>query len=200
MNIITIKDFRTLPWKNGFGSTQEILIYPNGADVNKCDFDYRISSALLTGESEFSFFKGYRRLLVLLNGSLSLIHTNPASGQTLHAELKDYEPHFFSGNDYTQAKVLGATEIRDFNFILLSEKYDVRCEIIKGEKELQLTPQKNYFLFSPNSVINTQQQSIKPNELGVFTSDVHESCTIQSATPAILIEIYPLGLASKSSI
>ncbi len=54
------------PWKNGGGSTQELLIWPPGASLEQ--FRWRISVARIDQDGPFSAFAGYQRTLVLLNG------------------------------------------------------------------------------------------------------------------------------------
>ncbi len=53
------------PWKNGGGSTADIVVEPAGAGLN--DFEWRISVATITGNGPFSEFKGVDRSLSLLS-------------------------------------------------------------------------------------------------------------------------------------
>ncbi|MES2104668.1 MAG: HutD family protein [Pseudomonadota bacterium] len=53
------------PWKNGGGSTADIVVEPAGAGLD--DFEWRISVATITGNGPFSEFKGVDRSLSLLS-------------------------------------------------------------------------------------------------------------------------------------
>ena len=53
-------------WKNGAGQTSEIAIHPPEAQFSNGDFDWRISSAQVEQDSDFSIFPGCNRLLVLI--------------------------------------------------------------------------------------------------------------------------------------
>ena len=58
---------RQMPWKNGAGLTIELAIAPATAGLD--NFEWRISSAQVTGSGEFSCFAGVDRSLALLAGT-----------------------------------------------------------------------------------------------------------------------------------
>jgi uncharacterized protein len=57
--------YRTMPWRNGRGSTLEIAREPAGEG----DFDWRLSLADIDRDGEFSAYPGYRRALALVGGN-----------------------------------------------------------------------------------------------------------------------------------
>ena len=188
MKINVIKDAKHVPWKNGLGSTTEYVINPPAIDVRFEKFNYRISSALVSDASTFSFFKGYRRILLLLNGSMTLTHKKHSTEDSVIVDLKPLIPHPFSGDDLTTAKVYSPGALRDLNFIYLPEKYEVKCEILTGMRSLTLIPRKSYFFFSPESKIYIAQQEIPPNKVAVVTAAKPEPCQVIAGT-AVLFEL-----------
>lgn len=66
MFVIGPADYRTMPWKNGGGSTTEIAIHPKGAALG--DFDWRVSMATVREPGPFSLFPGIDRTLAILDG------------------------------------------------------------------------------------------------------------------------------------
>ncbi len=54
------------PWKNGGGSSTEIVVSPPGAGFD--DFDWRISLATIASSGAFSVFPGIDRTLSLVAG------------------------------------------------------------------------------------------------------------------------------------
>lgn len=66
MHIIRAADYRVMPWKNGGGTTTEIIVSPDGAGLD--DFDWRISMARVEGSGPFSGFAGVDRTLAVLEG------------------------------------------------------------------------------------------------------------------------------------
>jgi len=79
-------DFRVMPWKNGGGSTTELLVEPPGATV-ATGFLWRVSMAPVAASGPFSAFPGMdRTLLLVAGGGLALEH-GPHGRQRLEAPL-----------------------------------------------------------------------------------------------------------------
>lgn len=68
-----------MPWKNGRGVTEQMYIWPQGATLEKGDFDLRVSSALVSSGGPFSNFEGFTRFLALLSGPKMILNVE---GQT----------------------------------------------------------------------------------------------------------------------
>ena len=68
--LLNAADYRVMPWKNGGGTTSEILIAPPGAHM--ASFDWRISMARIDQDGDFSCFPGVDRTLTVLSGAMSL--------------------------------------------------------------------------------------------------------------------------------
>ena len=64
--LIPFASLAPVPWKNGGGSTTEIMIEPPGAQFH--DFDWRISLATIAQDGPFSLFPGVDRTLALVEG------------------------------------------------------------------------------------------------------------------------------------
>ncbi|MEN8619205.1 HutD/Ves family protein [Shewanella baltica] len=64
--LIRYQDCPSTPWKNGGGSTKQLLISPATAELT--EFDYRISIASISSNGPFSLFNGIDRQLVILEG------------------------------------------------------------------------------------------------------------------------------------
>jgi uncharacterized protein len=67
VKILRAADYRTMPWKNGMGSTTEIAISP--ADAKLDDFDWRVSMAQVASDGPFSSFAAIERTLLVLEGN-----------------------------------------------------------------------------------------------------------------------------------
>jgi environmental stress-induced protein Ves len=66
LRMITLREssYRAVPWKNGGGTTREILRVP----AEPTAFDWRLSLATIDCAGPFSAFEGYQRTLVLVRG------------------------------------------------------------------------------------------------------------------------------------
>jgi environmental stress-induced protein Ves len=94
IKIYRAKDYITMPWRNGQGSTSQLIIEPRSAQFPDDLFTWRLSSAPILNAGEFSRFPGYDRCLMLTSGSGLKI------GDAL---LNQYDSHHFSGDDILQA-------------------------------------------------------------------------------------------------
>jgi hypothetical protein len=103
-------DFRVMPWKNGGGSTTELLIDPPGATLAS-GFRWRVSMATVADSGPFSSFPGIDRTLLLLQGEgMELDHG--AHGRALLPG--PLVPVRFPGEWTTSGRLLGGPCL-DFN-------------------------------------------------------------------------------------
>lgn len=92
------------------GTTTQLYIYPEDADYSKRNFMWRISSAKVDAEeSEFTNLPGIWRLIMVLEGEMTLEHKGHHS-----VHLKPYEQDSFSGEWTTHSR----GRVRDFNLMM----------------------------------------------------------------------------------
>lgn len=112
MHIKTTKDFKIGKWSGG--STTELFIYPENADYQLRNFDFRISSARVeVEESHFTALAGFSRKLMILEGEIEISHKNRYS-----KHLKKFEVDEFEGEWETSAKGI----CTDFN-VMTSKQF-----------------------------------------------------------------------------
>jgi environmental stress-induced protein Ves len=114
-----------MPWKNGRGVTEQILVEPEGAPIDA--FAWRVSTAIVSEGGEFSAFSGCERVLVVIEGdglSLDGVPVPPLA------------PHRFSGDDVTRAE-LASGPIRDFN-VIARRDYAIGCDVVHVTSERTL--------------------------------------------------------------
>ncbi|HTT03121.1 MAG TPA: HutD family protein [Steroidobacteraceae bacterium] len=70
LSVLPAAAHRRMRWRNGRGSTTELLVSPAGASLES--FDFRLSMAQLEGPAPFSTFSGVDRLLLMLEGHVRL--------------------------------------------------------------------------------------------------------------------------------
>ncbi len=107
--LIKFADLPPRPWKNGGGSTTEIVCSPPEADLNQ--FDWRISVATIAQDGPFSLFEGVDRTISLLSGNE--VELSLKNGQQV--TLSQNESSFsFEGEMAIYARLQGGGSI-DFN-------------------------------------------------------------------------------------
>lgn len=107
------------------GISKELYIFPDGSTVSS-PFNFRVSTASINpGEYNFTTFKGYKRLLVLLSGNLKL----EVDGKNYY--LDPLSHIFFSGDSHTSS--LADEKSIDFNLIFKDNIELLDFKITEGE-------------------------------------------------------------------
>jgi environmental stress-induced protein Ves len=104
-----IASLPSTPWKNGGGSTREVVCRPTNAGMDA--FDWRVSIATIAQAGPFSAFPGVDRVIMLLEGDG--VHLR-SSGGIDHRLDQAYAPFAFPGDVALDCTLLGGTST-DFN-------------------------------------------------------------------------------------
>jgi environmental stress-induced protein Ves len=185
-NIISPDQYRSVAWKNGNGSTQELVF--GGSSVDS--FDWRLSMAPVISSGDFSDFEHYDRTLILINGNgLTLDHD---SGQQ-DALMQRFDMAHFDGGWRTNAK-LHDGDILDFNVMTRQNKCRSKVTVLAESKSHQLSVSAGLlFIYSVESDITV----LAPDSNDISLPDRHlfqtEHATsgpwIIAGGPAICVEI-----------
>lgn len=123
--------YRRQPWKNGGGTTTEMVVHPEGAGWD--DFQWRVGIADIGRSGPFSVFPGIDR-------SIMLLHCPPGSGMTLTIdgvarELPLHEFVDFPGEARADG-ILRREPVRDFNVMSRRAAFAHRrdwCSLAPGQ-------------------------------------------------------------------
>lgn len=126
MRHYTASDFKTMPWKNGGGSTTEMAVFPPGATLD--NFDWRISSALVAESGPFSHFPGIDRSLIVLDGCMRLTSLEHDLGML----TPDSAPCRFAGELPVYAGLPGG-RVTDLNVMSRRSRYSHHVQVLRGE-------------------------------------------------------------------
>lgn len=108
VRVIRREEYGRSKWSGG--ETREIAIYPESAKYSDRNFIWRLSSATVEiEESSFTDFTGFKRIIMIIDGAMTLEHKNHGS-----AQLEPFWPHSFQGEWIT--KSFG--KATDFNLIM----------------------------------------------------------------------------------
>ena len=109
-------DLRTVPatpWKNGGGSTRELVCWPPGAGTDA--FGWRVSVARIAAPGPFSAFTGVNRQIMLLDGDGVTLHGE--QGELCHTLQQRWQPWRFAGEQPLDCRLIGGPST-DFNLML----------------------------------------------------------------------------------
>src|SRR5690554_7458074 len=113
--LIPAAQLRATPWKNGGGSTREIMVYPPEAGFDT--FSWRISLAEVAQPGAFSTFDGIDRHIVLTHGKSMVLHNQT---QQSAYTLTPFAPYPFVGEDQIEG-ILPDGPTFDFNLMVRRE-------------------------------------------------------------------------------
>ena len=98
-------DYRNMPWKNGGGSTTELAIFPQAANLD--DFVWRLSTANVNTAGPFSSFIQIDRSLAILSGEGLILHSDSEQFASASLSLTQGSlPYRFSGETAIHAELV----------------------------------------------------------------------------------------------
>lgn len=144
IKLLKQSDYKKSLWKNGLGSTEEIFIYPESAQFPRDPFWFRLSSALIQAENEFSNFAGYQRLLTVIEGP----------GLELNGTVLKLDQIFqFSGDEKINCKPL-TSAVTDLGLIFNNQLADAEMQLLQfGDLHMELDPKRFYFIICTEGVL-----------------------------------------------
>jgi environmental stress-induced protein Ves len=111
----TKRDYKAMPWKNGGGSTTELAIFPQGANLD--DFVWRLSTANVNASGPFSHFAQIDRSLAILSGAGLILHGDSEQSASTSVTLTQQSmPYRFSGETPINAELI-AGPVLDLNLM-----------------------------------------------------------------------------------
>ena len=184
--IYSPQSFQTLPWRNGLGSTVELLAEtPNKNE----DFSWRLSIASVANDGPFSDFSGYDRTLILLEGPGVTLNKPNGIFKVLNSSL-DYAN--FKGEDLIDA-ALHDGPIKDFNVMTLRSICKSSVTAIDETSESLLNINADKLLVYSIKPVNIQigleaSISLEANHLLQFNYYINNTMTLDK-TQVIVIQI-----------
>ncbi len=119
-------DFIPISWSGG--TTTELTLFPESASYGDRAFDWRISTATIKSEqSNFTQLPGFRRIILPLQGDLTLHHLFETETQAIH--LKPFEQYTFEGAWQTTSE----GKVIDFN-LMLSRRAEGNVQVLRDLK------------------------------------------------------------------
>lgn len=120
-----------MPWKNGGGTTREIVCMPPGAGMDA--FDWRVSIATIAAAGPFSAFPGVDRVIMLLDGKGVRLHSG--DGRIDHRLDVPHVPFAFVGDAALGCEMLGSTSI-DFNLMARRDRLRPDLRVLRQVEEI----------------------------------------------------------------
>lgn len=133
MHRFAIDELPATPWKNGGGSTREVLSWPPGAGFDS--FDWRVSIASIAASGPFSVFPGVDRSIMLLDGDGVRLQGRGID----HRLATPHAPFAFSGDEAIDCTLLGGAST-DFNVMGRRARGQARVQVLRAAAALPALP------------------------------------------------------------
>ena len=165
------------PWKNRLGTTQEIIVWPEGAEDK---FTWRISLADLKDSGAFSVYPDMDRILVVLEGKeIELSHAGN------HLALPPMTPYPFDG----ALEVFAGISVpgRDLNLMMRKNMARGKITVLSGKNTIKVTP---HFLgiFSTGKLL-VDGESLDGNDFFFLSEERDKAITVDGLEKYLLVEI-----------
>ncbi len=145
IQLIPKEKYLLMPWKNGKGTTSQIQIWPPESSFVDSSFVWRLSSAAMSEDGDFSVFSGYERLLFLISGAGLKVGERSLTqiGQAIS----------FSGDKLVAGK-LAHGAILDLNLIYRPDLAAVEHSLVKtAEVSSVAKPRSQVIFFNLNQAL-----------------------------------------------
>lgn len=133
--LIHYSDHVEMPWKNGAGTTREVV-----RENDQAKPYWRLSLATVDKSGPFSIIPGCTRLILLLEGQPMTLHFD--DGEVM--PLESQKPQRFSCERPLRAILPAAGERRDLNLIWNDDAFDANVQVVTFAGQLKLDSSAAY--------------------------------------------------------
>ena len=182
-----IADLPPMPWKNGGGTTREIVCQPQGAGMDA--FDWRVSIATIARSGPFSAFAGVDRSIMLLQGDGVLLESGGGISHRLDTPL---QPFAFSGDLALQCTLLGG-ESTDFNVMTRRGAVRAQVQVLKTGTHLAPSPHGLLLALSGTWQVRPSEVALQAG-CGLWWNDSPLSWNLQPQTDSASLVYVSLAL------
>ena len=191
-HVVRLDDASPSPWKNGGGTTRELVSWPR-AD----DWLWRISVAEVTKSGPFSRFEGIERWFAVLEGdgvALSI-------GGDVHRLTDVSAPFFFDGGQATDCDLLGGAT-RDFNLMTRRGAATATVTRVQGPLKALIDATEIIAIYSistgTTALFDSEMLKCEPHSL-VWRIAARPTVLALDATQALMIRI-ALNPAARNAV
>lgn len=180
--ILRSVDYVARPWKNGGGTTRDIVVSPPGASLDT--FDWRLSLAQVDRDGPFSRFENVDRTLVLLSGAMTLHERDR------RIDLVRSEPFAFEGERAIEATVAGGSTL-DFNVMTRRGRasHTARRESFSKRSSIEARVASTIVLFALERGLIVDGEQLDVHDTAIIHAERVSLETLANSAAALVIEI-----------
>ena len=179
--IIHLNEVVPTPWRNGFGTTRELVAWPDSAA-----WQWRVSVAEVVQSGPFSSFAGVQRWFAVLDGDGVCLTIDGCQQRLCTTD----EPLAFDGAALTSCQLLGGAT-QDLNLMVQAGGSARMLRVIGNTRMVTTTP-KIIAAYAHNErasmQIGNEIHALSPHSLGWAHVDANTAIHVQ-ASDVLLMEI-----------
>ena len=179
MRVLWAKDRVATPWKNGGGTTSEVVVFPPESGFD--DFGWRVSIARVDRSGPFSVFAGIDRHLAMLEGRVVL----RISGREPVELSPETPPISFPGDARAEADVVDGPAM-DINVMTRREMFRATLTRRKREGPISLVAHATLAFPLTRATVN----DVALGKGDAVLAAPGDEMTVDSATDFCWIEIF----------
>jgi environmental stress-induced protein Ves len=179
-------DYKTMPWKNGGGTTTELMAEGNAASEG---YDWRLSIASVAASGPFSDFSGYDRSIMLVEGKGFTLEFAEAG---THHLVRSFEPLRFDGAWRTNCTLIDGP-VKDFNLIARKNVHAV-LDVLRVTDAETLVPSRTTVLHLFRGQVNVADRDLVAGD-SLRIDDASAAVELTALRPSILASIRIGGAA-----
>lgn len=182
LRILRSAEYPSRPWKNGGGTTRDIVVSPPGASLD--DFDWRLSLAQVDRDGPFSRFDNIDRTLVLLTGAMTL-HEGDR-----RIDLVRHEPVMFEGERAIHASLAGGATL-DFNVMTRRGRvrHTVRRESFRNVVNVAARAGSTIVLFALEAGLTVDSEQLRAYDTAIVSASQVVVAASTDAVTALVVEL-----------
>ena len=184
MQIFRHADSRTMPWKNGQGTTTEIAVSPAGAGM--ADFDWRLSLARMESDAPFSAFPGIVRTLAVIEGTGLNLAVEGDAPVTLSPSSA---PHRFAADRPAEGRLPGGP-VSNLNIMTRRAGCTHMMRRVRFQGPLEVSVTGTLLVLCHSGGIEIGGASLGPLDCALITDTEKAALHSSAASTAFLIDIF----------
>jgi uncharacterized protein len=189
MRLIPAQDYITRLWKNGGGTTREIITFPAGSGYDT--FGWLVSAAHVGQDGPFSIFPGADRSMAILSGTAMALHGLGAQPVTL---VPESTPYAFPG-DVPLSATLPDGPIEDLNLMTRRSQFAHRMQrLVLAAEPVEFTCRHTVIVFAEHGGLDAQlaATALHASEGDTIVCEADIRLSGDNGARAIVMEIWPV--------
>lgn len=186
MRVIRAREYVTRPWKNGGGTTREIVTFPAGSGYDT--FEWLVSAAHVGGDGPFSIFPNVDRSMAILSATAMALHGLGAAPVVL---TPSSSPFAFAG-DVPVTATLASGPVEDLNLMTRRGMFAHSMRRVGLERSVALLPRGVAVVFAERGAVhaNSSAVSVAVDEGDTIVCESDVVLAGDAGSRAIVMEVW----------